>query len=411
MQYNGSRKTAAQIARELDVDYILEGSVRRDAEHVRITAQLIQATDQTHLWAQSYERGPEGVLAIQSDVARSIAASLTLELLPSRRDALSRTATANLTAHDAYLRGRYSWNKRTEEGLRRSLEAFQQAVDADSFYAPGYAGLADAYNVLADYAILPPLEAAPKAEAAARRALTLDPTLAEAHAALAYSRWNFSWDAREAEQSFKRAIEINPGYAVARQWYASHLGQVGRFDEAFTQIRQAEALDPLSLIIPTNAGALHYFARRYDDAVRECKRALERDAGFSVALWLLGLSHGAAGRYSEALAALDKAISTSGRDPTFLAARGYVLATSGDEAGARAILRELTQLRQKRYVSPFEIALFHAALGERSQALDWLDLAFKQRSNALADLKVDPRLDPLRSEPRFQNLVRRVGLP
>jgi TolB-like protein/DNA-binding winged helix-turn-helix (wHTH) protein/Tfp pilus assembly protein PilF len=410
MQYKHTHKAVDQIARELAVGYLVEGSVRRDAGRVRITVQLIQAADQTHLWADSYERDVADVLAIQTDVARRVASSLALELLPDRREALARLESQSSAAHDACLQGRYHWNKRTEAGLRKSLESFQQAIAIDPFYAPGYAGLADAYNVLADYALIAPKEAGPRAQAAASKALALDPTLAEAHAALAYSRWNFEWDWTGAEREFQRALALDPGYAVAHQWYGTYLGQLGRFDEALDQMRLARQLDPVSRIIGTNLGALHYFARRYDEAIRICRQTLELDAEFPVALWLLGRAHEARGELPQALSAFERAIAASD-SPTYVAARARVLALSGDAAQARSLLETLHRLSERRYVSAFDLALVHGALGETQASLDWLERAYASRSNALADLKVDPRLDPLRSEPRFQALVRRVGIP
>jgi TolB-like protein/DNA-binding winged helix-turn-helix (wHTH) protein/Flp pilus assembly protein TadD len=411
MHYKGTRKPADQIARELGVDYIVEGSVRREGERVRITAQLIETRTQTHLWAESYDREAAGVLGIQGEVARRIADSLALELLPERRGALGEPGTRSSAAHDAYLRGRFLWNKRTDEGLRRSLAAFEEAVLADPGYAPAFAGLADAWNVLADYALVPPVEAAPKAEAAARRALSLKPDLAEAHAAHAYTRWNFYWDAKGAEQAFSRALELRPGYAAARQWYGTYLGQVGRFAEAREQVARAQELDPLSLIIRTNAGALSYFERDFEAAAAASRKTLALDPEFPVALWVLGLAEEGAGRFEAAVAAFERAVTASSGNPTYRAARGHALARRGQTAEARAVLLELSALRRSSYVSPFDLALLHAGLGETSAALDSLEECYLKRSSAVADLAVDPRLDPLRGEPRFQALLARAGLP
>ena len=413
MQYKGAKKPLPEIARDLNVDAIVEGTVQRSGNHVRITASLLHAPSDGHLWAESYERDLKDVLALQSEVARAIAGEIKITLTPQEQTRLASARPVNPEAHEAYLKGRFYWNKRTADGLKKSLDYFQQAIERDPAYALSYVGLADCYVLMAaaEYAVLPPREGFPKAEAAARKALQIDDMLAEAHCTLAYSKGLFEWDWPGAEREFQRAFEINPSYATAHQWYALLLKDQGRLAEAFDEIKRAQALDPLSLIINCDAAVMYYWARQYDRSIQEYRKALEMDPNFAVAHWGLGRAYVEKRMFREATAELQKAIVLSGGSAVHLASLGHAYAVAGEKAAARDALSNLKDLSKRANVSPYDIALIHAALGEKDQAFEWLEKAYEQRDSSLIFLKVDPRLDPLRSDPRFQDLLRRMNFP
>ncbi|MCH8912571.1 MAG: tetratricopeptide repeat protein, partial [Planctomycetes bacterium] len=409
MRFKNTDKGIDQIGRELGVDYILEGSVRRAGERVRITAQLVQVSDQTHLWAQSYNRHVADVFAIQIDVAEQIARALALELLPGEQAALAQALTPSPAAHEAYLRGRYYWNKRTPEGLKKGLEHFQRAVEQDPGYALAYAGVADSYAVMASWNLLPPDEGYPKAKAAATKALEIDDTLAEAHALLAVVAKEYDWDFSRAERGFRKALQLNPGYATAHQWYAEYLAAMGRHEEAIAEIERAEELDPLSLIINAIAGYVCYFASEYDQAIDHCQKALELDPNFATAHYFIGWVYERKGMYGEAIAELQKARTLSG-NIDFLAVLAHAYAVSGRTKQARKMLDEVKAFSERAYVSPYVLALIYMGLGEKDQAFAWLETAYAERAINLVVLKVDPRYDELRGDPRFDDLLRRIGL-
>lgn len=410
MRYKNSDKPLGEIGRDLGVDYLLEGSVRRTAERVRITAQLIQLRDETHLWAETYERDLADVFAIQSEVARRIARSLALELLPPAAAVRTQPPTRSSAAHEEYLKGRFQWSKRTEDGLNRSLTHFQRAVEADPGYALGYVGMADAYDLLADYGASPPAEVLPKAKAAALRALEIDPELAEAHASLGWVTLVYDRDLAAAEESFRRAIALNPGYASAHQWYAYCLKAMGRHAEALAEVRRAQEMDPLSLIINAVVGWHLYLERRYDEAIAQCRKVVEMDPRFPRVHSYLGWSLLQKGRYREAIAALEKARELYGDSPARLAELGHGYAVAGRREEARRILDELGEASRRRYVEADLVARIHVGLGDRERALEWLGRAIDEHAVKLVLLKVDPSLDPLRGDPRFDDLLRRAGL-
>ena len=299
MRYKGAKKAVDQIARELGVDYLLEGSVRRAADDVRITAQLIQISDQTHLWADNYERPIADVFSVQSEVADKVAASLALKLLPERQAALARVPTTNSEAHESYLKARYYWNMRTEAGFQKSLSYFNRALAQDPNYPLAYAGLADYYNLLPNYEFLQPAEAFPRAKAAAMKALEGDASLAEAYSSLAFVEHHYDWDWSKAKQHYERSIALNSGYATAHHWYAEYLTEMGFHDEAMAEIRRAHELDPLSLIIDMNVGRLLYYARRYDEAIEALRQSLRIDPDFVWSHIYLGLAYGQKGMWTE----------------------------------------------------------------------------------------------------------------
>lgn len=410
MPYRDSRKSARVIGEELGVQYVVHGSVRQAGPGVRITAQLVDARTNTNVWAQSYDRGVEDIFAVQSDIAVRVATALEARLTPRAAADMERAPTDDLAAYDAYLRGRYQWHLRTEEGLRRSVGFFEDAVGRDPAYARAWAGLADAYAVLAFYDYLPPGEAFPKAADAALRALGIDDRLAEAHASLGYITLYHDWDAGRAEASFRRSIELNPSYSTAHQWYANHLVATGRFDEAERAMNLARETNPLSLIANGALGWVYYYAGRYEDAVRQCDLALEMDPAWDLCHLWRGYALEGMGRYSEAIAAHRRAVHLSGGSGISVAALAHSLAVAGriDEAGE--VLAGLTEeMDSGRYRPSFEIARVYVGLREYDEAIRWLERAERERSHSMVFLEVDPQLAPLRGDAAFRALVQRVG--
>jgi TolB-like protein/Flp pilus assembly protein TadD len=411
MQYKGTEEPLPEIARQLGVDAVVEGSVLRVGDRVRITAQLIEAETDQHLWGDSYERDLSDVLGLQNEVALAIAERIKIEVTPQEQARLTRTRTVNPEAHEAYLRGRYHWNKKTEPGFQRAIEFFQQAVDIDPVYAPAYAGLADCYNMLAAESILPPQAAYSRARAAAVKALEIDETLGEAHTSLASIRENHDWDWAGAEAEYRRAIKLTPRYATAHEWYASFLRNMGRMDEAMAEIKRAQELDPLSLPISATFGGILIYARLYDEAIDQHQKAAELYPSHAPAHHVLGKAYLQAGRYEEAVAEFQRARKLLGDKPETLAGLGHTYAVMGKKAEARQILGRLTEMSTRGYAPSFYIALLHGALGQKDQAFAWLEKAYDARHPNLAWLKMDPWADPLRLDPRFQDLLRRMNFP
>lgn len=406
MRYKGMRKTIGEVGRELGVSYVLEGSVRRWGSRVRITAQLIQTRDQTHLWAESYERNLDDVLGLQCEVARAIAHEIRLKLTPQEEARLTSVRVVNPDAYECYLKGRYFWNRRTKDALERSLEYFRQATVADGAYAAAYAGLADCYLRLLDYSYLSPQEACELAGAAALKALEIDETLAEAHTSLAHTALHeFDW--LGAEVSFRRAVASNPGYGTAHYYYANFLAAVGRFEEAVAEARQALALDPVAVSVILNAAFIEYIAGRLDQAHVLVERAQEIDADFVHSHYYSGLIYQQQ-RSDEAIGAFRKAVS---RGASAKAALGHACALAGKRQEALTLLHELQHQARTEYVSSYDIALVLIGLGDINQAFALLDKAFVERASGLAFLRSDPRLNSLHDDPRFQALARRLNFP
>jgi TolB-like protein/DNA-binding winged helix-turn-helix (wHTH) protein/Tfp pilus assembly protein PilF len=411
MRYRGTDKRVDQIGRELGVDYVLEGGVRRAAGRVRVNARLIQASDQAQVWSESYERALADVLEVQGAMARAIAGEIHLRLTPEEQAALGGHSV-HPEAYSLYLEGRYHLNKRTEDGLRRGLDRFEQALQASPTDALAQAGLADAYLLLGagDYSVLPPREAMPQAKAAARRALQLDPSRAEPHTTLAFIAFTYEWDWAAAEESFRRALALDPNYATAHHWYALYLKSLGRSQEALAELRRALDLDPLSLIIGADRAWALYHLRQHDEAVAQCRRVLELDPGFAVARWNLGQALVQKGEPDRAVAELEEALRLAGPSPVFQASLAEAHAAAGRAADAARILEALRAQARERYVSPADLARVHLALGRHDQAFALLERALEERSDFFVNLKVDPRLDPLRDDRRFAALLSRVGL-
>ena len=411
MVYKGARKPLPQIARELNVDAVVEGTVLRSGDQVRITAQLIEASTDKHIWSQSYEGELRDTLALQNRVAGAIADQIRINLTPREQAALKNVKVVNPDAYESYLKGRYFWNKRTADGLKVALAYFKQAIDEDPKYAQAYSGLADTYALLGDwqYAVMTPKEAFPKAKAAAIKALELDSTLGEAHNSLAFVLEGFDWDFDSAGKEFQRAIELNPGYATAHHWYAWHLSLVGRFDEAIAEMRKAENLDPLSLIINADLAELLGLAHSYDESIRQSRKTIEMDPNFALAHNQLAQAYLQKQMYDEAVAELQEAVKLSGGGPTCIAnlARAYV--ASGKRSEAVKLLDVLKRRSTTGYSNASEIAMIYASLGDTDQAMAWLEKGFEERFNPGVLLR--PGFDPLRSDPRFEDLRRRIGLP
>ena len=409
LMYKATRKPLPEIARKLNVDAVVEGTVLRSGEQVRITAQLIQAPADKHLWAESYEGNLRDTLALQNQVARAIAEQIQIELTPREQGVLKNARVVDPQAYEYYLKGRYFWNKRTADGLKKAIEYFNQAIEKDPKYAQAYSGLADTYALLGDweYGVLAPKEAYPRAKAAASRALELDNTLSEAHTSLA-SLGMFDWDWQSAGEEFRRAIELNPGYATAHHWYAWHLNLLGRKSEAITEMRKAESLDPLSLIVSADLADVLFVARLYDESILQSRKTLDMDPNFAVAHFELGQAYVQKRMYREAIAELQRANELSGGSTTCTSSLAYAYAESGQRDEAVKILKNLTK-HSNGFSNAAEIALIYAGLDEKDQAMAWLEKAYAERFNPSILLR--PAFDPLRSDPRFQDLLRRIGLP
>jgi TolB-like protein/DNA-binding winged helix-turn-helix (wHTH) protein/Tfp pilus assembly protein PilF len=410
MTYKGAHKSLPQIAQELNVDAVVEGTVLRSGDQVRITAQLIEAAADKHLWAQSYEGKLHDMLALQKKVAQSIAEEIRIKLTPHEQAVLKNAKRVNPEAYEAYLKGRYSWNKRTADGLKKAAVYFNQAIEKDPNYARAYAGLADSYGLLGnwEYGVLAPKEAYPRAKAAATKALELDSTLGEAHISLAFCLDGFDWDWESAGREFRRGIELNPGYATGHHWYAWHLAALGRNDEAVAEMKKAESLDPLSLIISADLAEELLIAHRYDEAIRQSRTTMDLDPQFAVAHYELGQAFVQKHLYKEAITELQKAIALSGGSTTCTSNLAYAYAVSGMKNEAVEILNDLKNRSNYALSNAPEIALVYVGLGEKDQAMAWLEKAYADRFNPGVLLR--PAFDPLRSDPRFQDLLRRIGL-
>jgi len=410
MTYKGTHKSLPQIARELNVDAVVEGTVLRSGQQVRITAQLIEAATDKHLWSQSYERDIRDTLALQKEVARSIAGQIQIALTPREQAVLKNSHRVNPEAYEAYLRGRYFWNKRTAEGFKKAIEYFTEATQRDPTYAPAYTGLADSYALSGDweYGVLAPQEAYPKAKAAATRALALDDSLGEAHISLAFALQNFDWNWKDAGSEFRRGIELSPGYATGHQWYAWYLTAVQRNTEAIDEIKKAESLDPLSLIIGADLAEELLIAHRYDEAIKESQKIIEMDPRFAVAHYELGQAFVQKRLYTEAIAELAKAIESSGGSSTCTSNLAYAYAVSGRRDEAVRLLDDLKKRSNHGFSNAPEIALVYVGLNENDQAMASLERAYQERFNPTILFR--PAFDALHSDSRFQDLMHRIGL-
>ena len=409
MQYKNSTKTIHQIGQELNVTHIVEGGVRRAGGRVRITAQLIQVSDQTHLWAESYERSTDDILALQNEVAQAIARQIQSRLVPQEQERSAPSGCISPEAYEAYLRGRYLWNHRTLEGLRKSIQYFEKAIQIDPTYAAAFAGMADSYLTLQDDGHLPTLEATAKAKRAALEALRCDEVLAEPHISMGHAYFHeFNWHA--AEREFKRGLELNPNYAIGHFYFANYLLARGQFQDAVAEARHAKVLDPVSLPARSNTATALYYCRQYDQAIEECLQVLEIDCNFARTYEDLGRIYREKGMRREAIAAFKRAVTYSGRGSAYIAELAHTYASAGRRRDALQLLRELTERARKRHVSSYAFALIYIGMGNKDQAFAWLDKAYYERASALPFLKTNPSFAKLRSDPRFYDLLRRMSL-
>ena len=411
MTYKGVRKRLPEIARELNVEAVVEGTVLRSGERVRITAQLIQVPNEKHLWAQSYEGDLQDTLTLQNSVARAIAEQIQVTLNPQEEAALEKSKKVNREAYEAYLKGRYFWNKRSGEGLKKAIDYFERAVDTDPDYARAYSGLADSYALSGDweYGILSPEDAFPRAKAAATKALALDDNLSEAHTSLAFILDLYDWGWASAEKEYKRALALNPGYATAHHWYAWHLIVTGRNGEGIAELKKAESLDPLSLIISADLADALCIAHRYDESVQQSQKTIEMDPHFAVAHYQLGQALEQKHRHDEAIAEFRRAIELSGGNTTFESNLANAYAVSGRKEEAMKIVKDLESRQSRGSSTDASIALIYVGLGDNDRAMTWLNSAYQARFNP--SILMRPVFDPLRSAPRFQDLLHRIGLP
>lgn len=410
MHYKGTRKKLPEIAKELNVDAIVEGSIARSGSLVRVTAQLIHARSDLHLWAKDYERNMTNILLLQAEVASAIAIEVQVRLTPQESARLASARPVEPEAYQAYLRGRLHWNKRTEEGMTKGLELFQQASDKDASYALSHAGVAECYNMMAFWGMAAPHEVSPKAKAAASKALEIDDSLAEGYTARGWVRLVYDWDWLGAEKELQRAIELNPGYATAHQWYSHLLIYQGRYQEALAEVERTLALDPLSVPMNSSGAYVRILARRFDEAEEKVRSAIELEANFAPSHFFLGRVYEETGRTAEALDAFQKAVAISGEVARFLSGLGHGYAVAGRNAEAQKVLERLVKMAEQRYVSAYDFAAVYAGIGDSEPVFVWLEKAYEERSTWLTLVKADSRFDRFHPDPRFQRLLVRLGL-
>jgi TolB-like protein/Tfp pilus assembly protein PilF len=411
-RYQGRESDPQEVGRELNVRAVLIGRVVQLRDRLSVRAELVDVADGSQLWGNQYHRDASDVFAIHEEISSEISTELRLKLTGAERERLKKRYTENTKAFHFYLKGRHHLNKRTASGIGKAIEHFREAIELDPTYALAYAGLADSYTLLgsAAYDSPRPLEMMPKAKAAAVKALEIDETLAEAHTSLAFIKFRLDWDWVGAEKEFARAIELNPGSATSHHWYALYLTAMDRQAEAIHEIKRAQELDPLSLIIASAVGRIYHFARQYDEALDEYRKTLQMDANYGEAHFNLGLTYEQKGMYPEAIAELLEAIKLSGNRTVMLAVLGHVYSTAGRQLESHAVLTQLDGLSSQCYVSPLDKAIVYTGLGERDQAFEWFEKAYQEHSGPLVYLKVDPIYDSLRSDPRFNDLLRRMNL-
>ena len=410
MHYKGASKTAPEIGRELGVDTLIEGTVQRVGDRVRIRVQLIDSASDRHLWARSYDHDLKDVLVLQSSAARDIAEEVEGKVVPPPANARPLNVhPVEPEAYEAYLKGRYFWNKRTDDGLKKSIDYYEQAISQDPKFAAAYAGLADSYSILGSD-VLPAPVASAKAHLAANKALELDPTIAEGHAELGLVEFYYDWDWTRSEQEFRRAIELNPNYATAHHWYSHYLSAMGRFPEAMEEAKKAQQIDPLSLSINTTLMGRYRDLGQYSEAIDASRRTLEMDRNFVPAHISLGSVYEGQSMWPEAIREYQKAVELSNNSPPALASLGHAYGVSGNLNGARKVLASLQQISKRRYVSAFDMAVVFAGIGDSENTFQWLEKAYAGRESQMAFLSVTRRLDSVRSDPRFAELLHRMGL-
>jgi DNA-binding winged helix-turn-helix (wHTH) protein/TolB-like protein/Tfp pilus assembly protein PilF len=395
--------------KELKVDAVLEGTLQKTADRLRVTLRLHDVRDGRTLWSGKFDEKLTDIFMVQDSISDQVAAAMALNLSREKRTLMFRRYTDNAAAYELYLNGRYWWNKRTVDGMKKAAEYFEQAIALSPNYALAYAGLADCYNLLSILEAAAPQEAFPKARAAAIKALEIDDTLAEARTSLGWIKWVYDWDWPGSEREFKRAIQISPGYATAYDWYAVCLAQTGRFDQALSQLRLAQRHDPLSLVIQVHTGWVYFYSGHYERAIEQYQRVLEMDPSYIWARIHLSQAYEQKGMYTEAIAELQQAVATSSVNHRHLAGLAHIFAMNGRESEARRLLDDLLEREKKQYVSPYSIALVYAGLEEKNQALAWLRKGAEQRAGRMVRLRFDHRFNNLRTEPQFIEMLRRIN--
>jgi serine/threonine-protein kinase len=412
-QFRQSDRDIRAIGQELRVAAVLEGSVRKAGNRLRISVQLVNVKDGFHLWSEKYDRDQNDIFAIQDEIALKIVEKLRLQLLDSERNQLVRRHTDNKEAYNLYLKGRYFWNRRYEGGLFKAIECFQQATEEDPRFALAYSGIADSYNILGVYSLIQTKEAYTRAKSAAKKALEIDETIAEAHASLGWIRMWYDWDWQAAEKEFRQAIRLNPNCATAHQWYGFYLALIkGQSSDAIAEFRRAQELDPLEIITNATLGWVYFFAGKYDEAIRQCRKTIEMEPNFSLTYFFLGIGMTYIGKamLNEAISAFEKLVTLSDNSPYAIGCLGYSQAKSGQSGAAARTLEQMGQLSEERYVSPFWNAIIYLGLGKKTETLAQLDRAYQERESFLICLKSWSIFDDLRSEPRFEALLRKIGL-
>ncbi|MBA4313676.1 MAG: hypothetical protein C0417_13720 [Chlorobiaceae bacterium] len=408
--FRGKEIDIREIGEKLNVETVMEGSVRKSGNRLRITAQLINVADGYHLWSERYDREMQDIFAIQDEISLTIVDKLKVKLLKEEKAKLVKRYTDDLEAYALYLKGRYFWYRRYEGGLQKGIECFQQAIDEDPLYALAYVGIADCYNQFGLWGFLPPNEAYPKAKAACAKALEIDDTLAEAYASLGWIKTFYDWDKAAAEKAFKRAIDLNPNYATVHYYYGLFLGGIGCCIEAITELKKSVELDPLCLVHNAVLGFEFYCERQFDESIEQLHKTLEMDPNFAVTCLFLGLSYMGKDRWEEAIASLKKFASLWQGSPFTIGFLGFAYGMSGQKDEAMSMLDQLTKLSQQRYVSSFYKALIYVGLGNKDQAFEYLDRAYDERESWMVSLKIAPLMDTLRSDPRYEALLRKMGL-
>jgi len=412
-QYKGSDKPSIpQIGKELGANFIIEGTVERQSDDVSIHVQVIQAESDNHLLAEAFKGKWEDILTIRSEIAIRIAGELKTILSPEEIQKIEKNPTENPEAFNLYLKGRYFWNKRTANGFQTSIKYFNQAIEKDPTFSLAYAGIADCYNLLGWHDFLPSDEVYPKAKAAAEKALMMDETLSEAHASLAYVNMLYYWDWKTAEKEFKRALELNPDYAEAHQWYSEYLAYMGRHNESIAEAERAQELDPLSLSINYNLGLIFYEAHQFDLAIKNYQKTLEMDPSFIVTYNYLGLAYAGKKMYNEAISNVQKAIDlTEEQSPLYIGTLGFIYGSMGNRNEAEKIVEHLVELSQHRYIAPVSLAIICGTLGQKDEAFEWMEKGYEVRDDYMMALKVEPRFDSLRSDPRYQDMINLMKFP
>jgi TolB-like protein/Tfp pilus assembly protein PilF len=411
MRFKGRGIDPQAVGRELNVRAVIAGRIMQSGESLRIGTELVDVATGSQLWGAQYDRKPGDIFSIQDEISDEIAGKLRLKLTRSEKKRLTKHHTDDAEAFRLYLKGRHHWDRWTEDGFYKAIEYFQQAVEQDPSYALAHTGVADSYVLLGWNSYLPPKDAFPKGKMAAMRALRLDPNLGEARTAQAAVLWLNDWRWEEAGEEFARSLQLNPTYPTGNHWYAEYLMTVGRHAEAIARMKKSQELDPLSLIISVAIGWALYMARKYDDAIEQLHRTVELEPHYPVTYWILGLVLRSMGRYEEAINEGEKGVKLSGGGPLIRAALAQTLATAGRRNEAIQILEELTALAQQKYVAPYFFAGIYAGLSQDDRALEHLEKALGEHSHWLIYLHIDPSMDMLRSNPRFQELLRHVGLP